>query len=396
MRFADDPVQQENLDHMEMPGVDDTAVSKRKPGISSAGVNLKRKINKFFLMLFAVAVGGFMIWSVVSEKMADRKAYEEAQQNIETGKTVNQTLPAIRLPERTPPPAPVTITPSGDIPAPKPSYIGRDPLADKDEMSPEDMILMRKKISSVTFALGSDQLSSRSEYNEQGQWAAAQGSDTLSQNLVSAVTVKAIAQNLGDRNFIMSKGTFIEAVLTTAISSDVVGMVKATVTQDVYSANGKVCLLERGTHLIGEYQAGLTNGQSRLFLLWTRAETPKGVVVDLNSPAADELGRSGADGEINTHFWKRFGYGFLISTWSDLMQMLIDSQRDFKGDDNNITYDNSMRAAQDMAVETLKYQINIPPTLEKNQGEPIRVFVARDLDFSKVYRLSFRQASHRQ
>ena len=43
--------------------------------------------------------------------------------------------------------------------------------------------------------------------------------------------------------------------------------------------------------------------------------------------------------------------------------------------------------AQSVIAESLRGSIDLPPTLRKNPGEPVSVFVARDLDFSTVYRL---------
>ena len=57
------------------------------------------------------------------------------------------------------------------------------------------------------------------------------------------------------------------------------------------------------------------------------------------------------------------------------------------GDGDRITFENTSENSQDMASTALENTINIPPTLYKNQGERLQIFVARDLDFSGVYNL---------
>jgi type IV secretion system protein VirB10 len=99
------------------------------------------------------------------------------------------------------------------------------------------------------------------------------------------------AGTLGNRDFIVAMGTSIPCVLETALSSDQPGFTSCVINRDVLSDNGRVVLMEKGTQVVGEYRGGLRRGQKRLFVLWNRAKTPKGVIITLPSPATDALGR---------------------------------------------------------------------------------------------------------
>src|SRR3546814_14040594 len=72
----------------------------------------------------------------------------------------------------------------------------------------------------------------------------------------------------------------------TAINSGQPGYTSCLIPRDVYSENGRVVLMEKGTRVLGEYRGGIQQGQNRLFVLWTRAVTTQGARIDLASPGA--------------------------------------------------------------------------------------------------------------
>jgi type IV secretion system protein VirB10 len=166
------------------------------------------------------------------------------------------------------------------------------------------------------------------------------------------------------------------------MSSDVPGFVSCVVQRDVMSDSGNVVLMEKGTQIVGEYRGDLKRGSQRLFVLWIRAKTPTGVIVALSSPATDALGHTGFDGEVNNHFWQRFGAAMLLSIAGDASAIGRQQLQN-----NEIQINNSTGTPNNAAAIVVDRSINIPPTLTKNQGELVNVFVARDLDFSSVYRL---------
>jgi type IV secretion system protein VirB10 len=198
------------------------------------------------------------------------------------------------------------------------------------------------------------------------------------------------AGTLGNRDFIVAMGTSIPCVLEAALASDQPGFTSCVINRDVLSDNGRVVLMEKGTQVVGEYRGGLQRGQNRLFVLWNRAKTPKGVIVTLASPATDALGRVGIDGYVDTHWWERFGSALLLSIVGD-----ASSYANSRLQDSDVDAQNTSSAGQQAAAIAVEQSINIPPTLLKHQGELVSIFVARDLDFSGVYRLHVTEPRNR-
>lgn len=216
--------------------------------------------------------------------------------------------------------------------------------------------------------------------------SAPESQSTLSNALAATRTAAVSASLLPDPDMTLTQGMILDCTLETALSSEVPGMTACVLARNVYSTNGKVLLLERGSRLVGQYQsAQLRPGQSRIFVLWTRAETPDGVIIDLDSPATDALGRSGIAGKLDNHFWARFGSALLVSVVDDLASSAV--QHGSGSNNNSLSFTNTTNSANDAAAIIAANTINIPPTLTKAQGSHINIFVARDLNFGNVYGL---------
>ena len=207
-------------------------------------------------------------------------------------------------------------------------------------------------------------------------------SGELSALLRPGVAAAVHAQMLPAQRLLLPKGAFIDCTLETAIDSTLPGMTTCIMATDAFGVDGNVVLLERGTKLIGETRGQVQQGSARVFVLWTEARTPAGVIVPLASPGADELGRSGLPGEVNNHFWERFGAALLVSVVDGAVTAAAQSSRNSSG---TVVIEPS--ASQGVLTEILKSTVNIPPTVVKQNGDRIQVLVARDLDFRSVYEL---------
>jgi type IV secretion system protein VirB10 len=312
------------------------------------------------------------------------KAYQAkgaSQADAPPQAAVRNNLPPLKVNNESPPNASEG-SPPPTAPPPPPSEAVQ--TSDSKEPSPEELLRQRRLSANLIDGEGSrpqaDQASASSAPSQGGE---------LQQKMQPLRLEAAMAGKLGDRNYLLTQGSMIDCVLETRMITTQPGMTACYTTRDIYSANGRVVLLDRGSKVIGHYQGGITQGQARIFVLWSRIETPKGIIINLDSPGTGSLGEGGVGGYVDTHFWERFGGAMLLSLVDDFASGM--TQRMANANNKSQTnFSSTTNNAQTMAAEALKNSINIPPTLYKNQGERISIFVARDLDFRSVYELKHR------
>ena len=214
--------------------------------------------------------------------------------------------------------------------------------------------------------------------------AAGPAGGALAQALTPAATPRVRAGMLGNRSLVLAQGAKIDCVGDTAFDSTEAGISTCTVTKNVYSDDGRVVLIERGSQINSQYRSNLSPGQKRVFVLSARIRTPRGVTVEIDSPAADALGRMGMDGYVDNHWGQRIGAAMLLGVTQDAIGYLATRGGNSNG---SVVYENTQQQGNDMATRVLDSTINIAPTLKQNQGAEFTIVVARDLDFGSVYAL---------
>lgn len=332
-----------------------------------------------------------------AKKQEEDKALAEAEENLNANKEpqvvqlqstnhLDSTPPQY---DNTPPPTPIIYTP----PQPQPQQA--ESIVDEELIDPEQIEKNRQLKSEFGGVM-----SAKATYKADEK--AENSNNNLSARMSNvAVLSSEQAKKFANRDLMIEKGSFISCALLTRFNSELAGMLTCEVTRNVYGASGRVILIERGSRITGQYQGDIENGLTRVFVIWDRVVTPKGVTINLQSPGTSTLGETGLTGRVNTHFWRNLGISFMVS--------LIGSSADATGESigkaigrkldkalgnptGTTTVDinegsTSSGSPSDMAMKTLDRIGTVKPTITKNQGDRVIVYVARDLDFSTVYKL---------
>jgi len=226
---------------------------------------------------------------------------------------------------------------------------------------------------------------------------------------------KSVATKNDRIDALVAQGTLIRADLLTAIQSDLPGNVSAIVREDVWSFDGRRVLIPAGTKLIGDYRSGITRGQTRIFVVWTRLLREDGVSVQLGSIGTDDLGRAGKAGFVDQHYVERFGASILLSVVGGASQSLRRSAsrassiikqnttQSYTDPVTGLTTNHHVAAEPEPAQRAADRIAAVSQSLTKlaegsaegldqhsdddlrRPGNAHRVFVKKDLDFSLLY-----------
>lgn len=206
--------------------------------------------------------------------------------------------------------------------------------------------------------------------------------DGIDNKLRGDVYSQGSAKLVRNRNLLLIHGTQIPCVLQTRLVTDHPSILICQVTKNIYSADGSTLLVERGSKVFGEQKKAIITGQAMAFVNWSEIDTPYGVRVRIDSLGTDSLGASGINVWVDEKWAKRFGGAILLSFIQDALATA--SQR---ATNTTVVYDNSEANTGRMAEIALENSINIQPTGYANQGQQINILVARDIDFSDIYKV---------
>ena len=308
----------------------------------------------------------------------------------------------LKLPEPAAPPPPV-IAAVSEFNVPPPPLVQSAPVeaavatSAPEALVPADEFPARFKSSQVVLdATKGASPGSEGGQNADGNASSVAGTDEKSKYLAALSKIgdrSAKAGKIARIDAMIPEGTLVPGILETAINSDLPGQIRAIISEDVYSFDGRRVLLPTGTRLIGEYQSEITTGQTRIFVVWTRLIRDDGVSVRLNSIGSDSLGRSGMTGFVDKKFKERFGAAMVLSVVGGVTSFVTGLGSDAVGAATGTTTQQAEETARqtiaetfsDMAKDALSDQLKIPPTIHVDQGERIFVYVRQDLDFSALY-----------
>ncbi|MEJ2407868.1 MAG: TrbI/VirB10 family protein [Novosphingobium sp.] len=308
--------------------------------------------------LIIAALGGLTLWSMNAARNDSAGSGPDVNANV----APQPEVPAVAEPEprQTPAPAPAPL----QAPAPAP-VLAAQPAANAAPAA--------NPYASPTVVFDVNARPNNSA--EVGPAGEAKSGGNANEDFaarLSGTGTTATAASSFDPATTVTQGTLIPAVLETAIDTDVPGYVRAIVSTDVRSFDGRNVLVPRSSRLIGQYKSGLSAGQKRAYVIWTRLIRPDGVSVNLGSPAIAFGGETGLRGKVSTHFFERFGSAMLLSVVGGLSTLASSGANVVIG------------GGQSAAAAAVQSTGNVGPTIRVRQGQPIRVFTAKDLDFSEV------------
>lgn len=380
-------------------------MSDNSPPDAVSPVSAGRRLLKGWqiILIWTVGITAFGVLAfVLSGRMVLLRAKAEPQQPVEHVQMNSIIKPLAYPPEDDSPPQPPHTPPS------RPAYTQTQKFrvahmpgqGAPDERTRAINSPLKGYAAKINGGSAGDRVASMS-----GTETAPPGSpDALEASLKPTTIEGTKVAELPDPRWLIEQGRILPCVQQTKINSSLPGAVTAIIPEDVRGETGDVVLLDKGARVFGTIQHGLMHGIDRLFVLWQNITTPvlydqRGMPhqfrVAVNSPAADQIGQTGLDGDVNHHYLKKIGGIIGMSLIQGGIQAGVSAASQNQGNQQQFNFNFMQGAGQSAANELLRAWINIPDVMTRNQGLACSIYVMRDLDMRGAYRLRQHMESER-
>ena len=184
-------------------------------------------------------------------------------------------------------------------------------------------------------------------------------------------------------------GWLIPAVLEQQLNSDLPGLIRALVRENVYdTVTGKYVLIPAGSTLVGIYNSHVGYGQKALQAVWRRVVFPDGSTLSLGGFEGDDSeGAAGFRDQVDNHWGRIFSGALLTSLFSAGIAI---SQGQNSSVLTQPSYGQQIGQAVgqqvgQVGVEVTRRNLNIQPTIIVRPGYRFFVRVEKDLLFKGPY-----------
>ncbi|UWZ85138.1 TrbI/VirB10 family protein [Occallatibacter riparius] len=189
--------------------------------------------------------------------------------------------------------------------------------------------------------------------------------------------------------FEVKSGWLIPAVLEQELNSDLPGLIRALVRENVYdSVTGQYLLIPAGSTLIGMYNSHVNYGQDALQAVWKRIIFPDGSSLQLGAFEGDDSqGAAGYRDQVDSH-WARIFSGALLTSLFAMGVQLSQGQNSSVLQSQSVGQQAGAAVGQQvgqLGVEVTRRNLNIQPTIRIRPGYRFFVRVEKDILFKGPY-----------
>ncbi len=192
-----------------------------------------------------------------------------------------------------------------------------------------------------------------------------------------------------DLTRVITKEKFIPAITRNRIVSKLAGKALLLITRNVYGSHGNLVLIPAGSQASGYYKPLAKVGDDRLSLVIERVVKPNGdlILFRKTSLGADASGATGVPGDVDNHYFEKFGIPLMFSTLNSasnaaLRQFIANNSSQAGREIFDGQWQQEQRQTNSQVIqEIIRNNINIAPVITIEAGTSLLLFLQNDIFF---------------